>query len=316
MSDRVARQVADRAAQRIARQAVEQIIGGPVDSVRAVAAGRSSGAWLADAAVGQWIARVPVEQSGRRMTYRAESLIGGALGTQGHAVADWTVVDVAGTVCSVARFLPGDPVAEFVDDPDDSAWTGDFARALARVLRDLHTMPADGFGPLVDDDTAARGISIDRRQGIIDRWFHATIWPFDGSSLADHPINAVAPLLVEPIAELLTRIEGAESGPTGVVHSDLHRQHLLVAADGSLAGLLDFGDAFVGAIAWDFALLQWYYGRGNVELVAAHYPGGAEELERGVVLSVVVGLYKLARSPGDHAVLARLRRCIEHAVSL
>ena len=106
-------------------------------------------------------------------------------------------------------------------------------------------------------------------------------------------------------------IEGAEAGSAGIVHSDLHNKHLLVDKDGSLTGVLDFGDAFIGSIAWDFALLNWYYGTPNAAVVARHHPAGLEALDRGVTLSVVVGLYKLAKNPEDHDVIPRLRRCLE-----
>lgn len=62
-----------------------------------------------------------------------------------------------------------------------------------------------------------------------------------------------------PLPALADSLHAAEDGPTGVVHSDRHREHLLVDNKGSLAGVLDFGDAFVGAVAWDFVLLNWYY---------------------------------------------------------
>jgi len=81
----------------------------------------------------------------------------------------------------------------------------------------------------------------------------------------------------------------------GVVHSDLHREHLLVGEDGGLAGVLDFGDAFVGARAWDYALLHWYYGEANAFRVAAHDPNGEDEFSRGRVLATAIGLMSAPR---------------------
>jgi len=291
----------------VAQEAVECALGRPVDEVRLIFSGRSSDAWLAGVSTERWIVRVPIKNSGRRITYLAESLIGRHLESLGHGVAVWTVVEGNGVSCSVARHLPGVPVAY------DRSWSEEFGQALAGVLRDLHMMPATGFGPLANDETEARGVSADRNGAIVDRWCHAQVWPFDGSSLGDHPSLISLPSLADCAPGLASQIEAAASGPTGVVHSDLHREHLLVNDDGSLAGVLDFGDAFVGAIAWDFALLNWYFGRPNAELVAAHYPNGNDELDRGVVLSVAVGLYKAAKNPADQAVLPRLRRCLEAA---
>ena len=215
------------------------------------------------------------------------------------------MVEVDGRACSVAPHLQGTPIGY------EDRWQDRFGEALARLLLDLHRMPVEGSGPLDDVAFAANGISRSRRQGVVDRWFHASIWPFDGAPLDAHPLVSQAPELVDGVASLRPDIETAEAGPLGVVHSDLHREHLLVDADGSLAALLDFGDTFVGATAWDFALLNWQDGARNAELVASHYPCGKDELIRSSVLSIAVGLYKLAKNPSDGAILPRLRRCID-----
>lgn len=292
----------------VARRAAERVVGARADGVRLVSSGQSSDAWLVDVADGKWITRVPIDDSGRRITYRAEQLIGDYLTSFGHPVAAWTTIEIDGFDCSVARELSGTTVDA------GQRWAPAFGEQLAAVLQDLHEMPARGYGPLADDGTTARGVSSSLDQGIVDRWYHAAIWPFDGSSLADHPIADAEPHLGESVASMRRRIErAATAGSIGVVHSDLHRAHLLEAADGTLAGVLDFGDAFIGAVAWDFALLQWYYGDENVELVAAHSRRGEAERARGALLAVAVGLYKLAKNPTDQAVLPRLRRCVRAA---
>lgn len=101
-----------------------------------------------------------------------------------------------------------------------------------------------------------------------------------------------------------------EHGAIGVTHSDLHRDHVLVDGNGNFAAVLDFGDAFVRAVAWDFALIAWYYGRRNAQLIADHYPGGNDALERGLILTAAVGAYKLAKNPADRIVIDRLTRCL------
>jgi Ser/Thr protein kinase RdoA (MazF antagonist) len=105
-------------------------------------------------------------------------------------------------------------------------------------------------------------------------------------------------------------LAAAVEGPIGVVHSDLHREHLLVGPDRGLSGLLDFGDAFVGAVAWDYALLNWYYGTTISRQVADRRPDGRQLHEHGALLALAVGLYKLAKSPGDPRVRRRLRRVL------
>ncbi len=286
---------------------VERVAGHQVDAVWALSAGRSSLTWVAQVGEERWVARIPIEDSGRRITDQAEGAIGRYLNSLGYPVADWTIVDNNGTMCSVAREVPGVP-AEY-----DRAWSDDFGRQLADVLADLHEMPAEGFGPLADDQNSVRGLSEDRVHGITDRWFHARIWPFDDSSLDDHPITDLAPGIARIATTLAGDIEAAGAGATGVVHSDLHREHLLVDRDGSLTGVLDFGDAFIGSIAWDFALVNWYYGRANAAVVARHHPAGSDVLDQGVTLSVAAGLYKVAKNPDDPAVIPRLRCCLESA---
>ncbi len=86
---------------------------------------------------------------------------GGAIGrlltSRGHPDAGWTIVDRDGTVCTVARELPGVPVAV------DQDWSDDFGCRLADVLADVHEMLAEGFGPLFDDEQEpVRGSSGDR----------------------------------------------------------------------------------------------------------------------------------------------------------
>jgi aminoglycoside phosphotransferase (APT) family kinase protein len=290
----------------MATECVERVAGRQVDLVSELVAGQSSSAWVAQTGEERWVVRVPVKDSGRRITYRAEAAIGRYLTVRGHHVADWMLVEHDGITCSVAREIPGTPVAY------DGVWSDDFGCQLAHVLADLHQMPAEGFGPLADDQQQpVRGVSADRVQGVSDRWFHARIWPFDASSLDDHPIIEQAPDIARAAATITSDIEAAGAGAAGVVHSDLHREHLLVGPDGSLTGLLDFGDAFVGAIAWDFALLNWYYGEANASAVASHHPAGIDILQHGAALSIAVGLYKVAKNPNNPAVIPRLRRCLE-----
>jgi len=289
----------------LAKQAAERVVGQRVDALQTLSAGQTSKAWLATLGSDKWVVRVPIGGSDRRITYQVESLIDRYLGLRRHQVAVSTPVEVAGVPCSVARYLQGVPVTY------GENWCDEFGRAFAKLLEDLHAMPAQGHGPLVNRGDTAIGLSTSRRQAIVDRWCHARIWPFDDSSLGEHPIMQVDPRIGEIAGGLVREIERAQSGSTGVIHSDLHREHLLLGDDDSLAGVLDFGDAFVGATAWDFALINWYYGEKNAELVAGAYRNGEQELEQGRFLAVVVGLYKMDKNPADRAVLPRLRRCIE-----
>ena len=269
-----------------------------------LASGRSSQAWYVDAAERRCVVRVPIPNSGRLMSYRSEAQIGDLLADAGHPISRWSVRTRDDCDCSVGTLLEGTPIAY------DSEWTASFALALALALRDLHHLPATGWGPLENASTQLVGTSMSERQGIVDRWFHAAMWPFDGSSFLSHPIVDVEPELAMQVAQQELQILGAVGAPFGVLHSDLHQQHLL-HIDGELSGVLDFGDAFIGSIAWDFALLLWYYGPRNAERFAHAYGSGPEMLERGTLLALAVGCYKIAKTPQDKAARHRLHALLD-----
>lgn len=262
-----------------------------------LAAGRSSQAWQSP---NGGVARVPIPNSGRLLSYRSESLVGQLLADAGHPVSRWETRSVDSCEVSVGRLLNGSPIAY------GAQWGQPFTLRLASVLSALHNIPASGWGPLANTSNEVRGTSGSETQGIIDRWFHAPIWPFDGSDFSTHPIHTSEPDLGSMIAGLKGEILAAAGAPIGVVHSDLHNQHLL-HEDGELTGLLDFGDAFIGAVAWDFALVIWYYGGDNAALFANAYQASADLLERGETLAIAVGCYKVAKNPDDPAVGKRLR---------
>lgn len=219
-------------------------------------------------------------------------------------MATWTLVNVGETVCAVAPFLRGRPVEYGYPFPTE------VARALGRLLGDLHQLDSGGFGPLLDDQSQLRGSSRSLREGVLARWRHAQIWPFDQSELSAHPLGRVAPHLAADVQRLRGDILQASQGPVGVVHSDLHREHILRDKTGGLAAVLDFGDAFVGSLAWDFALLNWYYGEAQAARVAASYQGALAVEVPGRLLAVAVGLYKLAKAPDSRPVAARLERVV------
>ncbi len=271
--------------------------------------------------------RLPIPNSGRRLTYGAEASIGYLLEEQGLSVARWTVVEADGLRCSVAPLLSGEPVQA-------GPWSDELAGDVAEVLRALHQLPCRYAGPLAEDTPlteesnersrqwegaadALEGTSRGLVSGICDRWFLATIWPFDRTELREHAIATPAPELLEPLRGHRAKISAAgESGPIGVCHSDLHAEHLLVDDRGRLSGLLDFGDAFIGAVAWDFALLLHYYGEANTEAVLAAYT--AEETERTALLTqaktlaIAVAAYKVAKSPDRPELTDKLREALDH----
>jgi len=275
-------------------------VAGPDADVRMLAAGRSSQAWLVTADSRRSIARIPIPNSGRQTSYRSEQLIGERLAEAGHPVCRWRTGIADDVECSIGPVLDGEPVEYEVD------WASEFITDLAALLRDLHRLTATGWGPLENSSSVLRGVSASATDGIVDRWFHALMWPFDGSDIESHPIASLESDLVSRLARMRDSIFAASRAPFGVVHSDLHRQHLL-NSDGRLSGVLDFGDAFVGSTAWDFALLRWYYGAANTDRVVEACEPGQDLSRRGSRLAVAVGCYKVAKTPSDKAARARLR---------
>ncbi len=282
-----------------ARLALGATNNGPSD-VKLHASGRSSRAWRTTSADTPSVIRVPIPNSNRTDSYRSETLITRHLADAGHPVCKWDLVPVDDVECTIGPLLPGTPV------DDGWAWPKPFVVRFAAALRDLHELPATGWGPLENRADRLHGASPTATAGIVDRWFHAPIWPFDRSTLATHPLGDLDPELLLAAAELEDEIVAAATEPFGVLHSDLHRQHLLRTGD-QLSGLLDFGDAFVGSTAWDFALLHWYYGAHNAQAVAFAYGADHDLVQRGALLAVAVGCYKIARTPSDGAPRTRLQ---------
>jgi aminoglycoside 2''-phosphotransferase len=65
-------------------------------------------------------------------------------------------------------------------------------------------------------------------------------------------------------------------GVARLAHGDLSDDHILIGADGWLAGVIDFTDAAWGDPGIDFAYF-WRLGEGAVDRVLAHYPLAAED---------------------------------------
>jgi len=266
-----------------------------------LASGRSSQAWYTADENQERVIRVPIPNSGRLPSYRSEALIGELLADRGHPVSQWQTQTVDDVECTIGTMLEGNP------SDYDTEWTSSFVDRLAAILRDLHALPTHGWGPLENRNDRLQGSSTTENEGIIDRWFHGQMWPFEGSDLLTHPLARLEPDIATVIARQRDAILAASRGPYGLVHSDLHKEHLL-QIDAELTGVLDFGAAFIGSTAWDFALIHWYYGAQNTLRVARSYGSGSYLTERAALLAVAVGCYKVAKSPHDPTPMARLQK--------
>ena len=288
----------------LARAVAARVWGRDAGEPRRLASGRSCDAYVVHVHGTDHVVRVPAAGTDRSIRFCAEAALGEALSAAGHPVARWTVVEVEGTDCVVGPRLPGAPVAS------DGEWSAAFTAALGRLLADLHALPATGFGPLADSAGALRGDGGSVRDGVLRRWCWARCWPFDDPDLTGHPLTACDPAAAAALEARTQHVLDAADGPLGVVHSDLHREHLLAGPKGDLTGVLDFGDAFVGSPAWDVALLHWYYGPQAARDVARHHPLGQDLVERAWMLVLAVGAYKLAKNPADPQVPVRLARAL------
>lgn len=273
----------------IARVRAHQVLGAGTELL---ASGRASQAWGGEREGERWVVRVPIPNSGRTIGYRSEALIGQLLTEAGQPVCPWRIETAGEVECSVGPLLEGTPI-DYVDD--STPWSPAFADAVATVLRHLHRLPAQGWGPLENRSDALVGTSESANQGVVDRWFHAPMWPFDGSDLDHHPLAVLDPEAAARFDPLRDAILAAACEPYGVVHSDLHRQHLL-QRDGRLTGLLDFGDAYIGSTAWDLGAIHWYYGEASAERVAQAYEPESDLAERASLLAIAIGCYKIAKA--------------------
>jgi len=143
-------------------------------------------------------------------------------------------------------------------EPLDALRHPEAVRDLGRLLARLHALPAAGWGLLEDRADALHGRAATPAEGLRSRW--GALWPYDGRPLLAHPVARHAPDLLSALGDLreplLRYAEGAAQA--GLCHTDLYGAHLL-ARDGRLAALMDFGDAAVVPVAFDLASFAYYF---------------------------------------------------------
>ncbi|GAA1843661.1 phosphotransferase [Microlunatus capsulatus] len=133
---------------------------------------------------------------------------------------------------TVMTWVPGTPL-----DRGSITRGEDAADALAAFLRALH-VPAPADAPA---DRSGRGLL-----------------PRDGATGVEHALRALDAAVVAPLADALRALwdDAAAApgwaGPPVWVHGDLHPANVVVA-DGTLSGVLDFGDLLAGDPAVDLA---------------------------------------------------------------
>jgi aminoglycoside phosphotransferase (APT) family kinase protein len=190
---------------------------------------------------------------------------------------------------SVVRWLPGESLlhAARVDPITTGA-------LLERFLRTLHQpAPADAprnpwRGVPLDARTTALHAHLQQLDGVVDRAAVLNLW--------DHALSTPP-----------------WSGPPLWLHGDLHPGNLL-ASDGHLSGVIDFGDLTCGDPATDLAVL-WMLPpamRWRVEARGSDEPEAL--MVRARAWALALGLVYLAHSRGDVAMATLGQRTITAAL--
>lgn len=189
-----------------------------------------------------------------------------------------------------ARLLPGIELAEAGPTVRAAAGAGRFLRALHATDLDL---PVD---PLHRGDPSVR---VPRARERLARL-----------SVVYRPDPAVTALLdaAEPL--------GPPSGPVVVSHGDLHIRHLLLAADGRAAGVIDWGDACRADPAVDLSLAYaGFDGAARDAFLDAYgaVPAGSEPRARVLAVFLCAALAEYAIATGRDRLRATALTGIDRA---
>ncbi|GAA2821491.1 macrolide 2'-phosphotransferase [Saccharopolyspora taberi] len=202
------------------------------------------------------------------------------------------------------RRLPGEPLAAedpvVLRDPAPIEPTGDFLRALAGVIAELHRTPLAELEPL---GLPVRG----------PRWQRAEA----ERGLAEARTELGVP--DEKVRRWQAWIDDERhwSAEPRLVHGDLHPAHTLVDGGGALIGLLDWTDTAIDDPAADFAAPCLAFGAAGLDRLLAHYiDAGGRPPERfrehvteltAFRSSVMLGLHGLQTGDPEYVAIARAR---------
>ncbi|MEM9776980.1 MAG: aminoglycoside phosphotransferase family protein [Chloroflexota bacterium] len=173
------------------------------------------------------------------------------------------------------------------------------AKNLGELLAALHSLPVTQFGRLAEQTGGVVGLQNDAISGVCARWCWAPIWPFDDCHLEQHTLSNLDAHIAAQLKDLKPTIFKAATEDRAVlVHSDLHGEHIF-EKDEKLTGVIDFGASFIGAPAWDFAVIAYYHGWAALEALLTGYTSSGKvqsyQLKQAQKLGVAVSLYKLAK---------------------
>lgn len=182
---------------------------------------------------------------------------------------------------------------------------------LGRLLRQLHDLPASGYGQLVDTRQRLSGRSKTPEEGMLSRFEEP--WPFGSSPLSDHPAVRMSPVLSEPLAAMEPQLVSfVRDGNTPVViHSDLHERQLL-QHDNRLTAVLDFNDAIVGRCEWDFGSYLYFHGDACLSDLVDGYTSDSDE-KRSLINQANLAAILIALHHGNRGVVLQRPHRIEAA---
>lgn len=277
--------------------------------------GATSAAWRLATLHDAFIVRFMPAGTQRPVTYQSEFTILRMLRQAGCPVPEPIMSSVELAVplselpepWAVTRTLPGEAI-------HTHPLTLDVAQDLGLVLARLHEFPVQGYGRLVERPHVLIGQQQNPVAGVCARWCWADLWPFDESALQHHPFTQVTPHLQKDMEAVETPIwASVEETPVVLTHSDLHGKHVFVCNE-TLSGVIDFGAAFIGVPAWDFAVLAFYHGWPAVQATLNGYGASwkNEKFLRHIqLLALVVGLYKLSRAVKAQEPATKIERIIQ-----
>lgn len=303
------------------RNTVERIAGYAAGSTHLrlthIGRGATSSAWFASTPPANLVVRILPHSVNRPTTYLSEFLILQALQAQGCLVPD-PVLNYRSSVAQLADIPePWSVTTKLDGEPITAArWNNAVAREVGQTLAVLHQLPVDRYGRLDEQASEIYGLQKTEQDGIVARWCWAPLWPFDRSDLKEHPLCDLEPDLCRQINRLQDAILALPETAAGVlVHSDLHAEHIF-HRDGRLAGLIDFGAAFIGHPAWDFAVLGFYHGWAITDQILDGYTSRVDLRNsltaQARLLAISLGLYKMARAVevGHRPSSAKIQRII------
>jgi Ser/Thr protein kinase RdoA (MazF antagonist) len=180
---------------------------------------------------------------------------------------------------------------------------------LGETLAALHGLTHTNFGLLENRVDALVGIAATPEAGMLSRLSH----PFPLEPLSESVVATVAAEFLPTLRDLEPELlETINTAPFAVCHSDLHAGQMIVR-DGQLQALLDFGDAVIGAAAWDIASFAYFHGWDKTKWLLEGY--GQGDLRSAQLFCLILCIHHLNRSvqqPGrQQKALERLSDTLE-----